>query len=109
LRHQFKLSAREDDGMSESRKRKVHSPAFKATVGVEALRGAKTLNEIGQQYGVHPVVVGQWKKELVERAATVFEGKRGPKPAAYADEECLYGEIGRLKMELDWPKQKSGL
>lgn len=95
--------------MSESRKRKVHSPGFKARVGMEALRGAKTLNEIGQQYGVHPVVVGQWKKELVERAATVFEGKRGPKPAAYADEECLYGEIGRLKMELDWLKKKSGL
>jgi len=91
--------------MSEGKKRKVHSAEFKAKVGLEALRGVKTLNEIGQQYGVHPVLVGQWKKELMERAATLFEGKRGPRPAAQADEERLYGEIGRLKMELDWLKK----
>lgn len=39
--------------MSESKKRKVHLPAFKAKVGLEALRGVKTINEIGQEYGVH--------------------------------------------------------
>lgn len=91
--------------MSEGRKRKAHSAEFKAKVGMEAIRGLKTLNEIGQQYGVHPVVVGHWKKELLERAATIFEGKRGPKPAAHADEDRLYGEIGRLKVELDWLKK----
>ncbi len=95
--------------MSEGKKRKVHSAEFKAKVGMEAIKGVKTLNELGQQHGVHPVVVGQWKKEILERAATLFEGKRGPKPAAHADEDRLYGEIGRLKMELDWLKKKSGL
>ncbi|WP_325949115.1 IS3 family transposase [Pseudomonas putida] len=94
--------------MAEVSKRRVHSAEFKAKVGMEAARGVKTLNEIGQQYGVHPVVVGQWRKEIVQRAATLFEGKRGPKPAPHADEERLYGEIGRLKMELDWLKKKSG-
>lgn len=93
--------------MSEVKKRKVHSAEFKAKVGMEALKGVKTLNEIGQQYGVHPVVVGQWKKEIVEQAATRFEGKRGPKPTPQADEECLYAEIGRLKRELDWLKKSS--
>lgn len=95
--------------MGEARKRRVHSAEFKAKVGMEAVRGVKTLNEIGQQYGVHPVVVGQWRKEIVARATSLFEGKRGPKPAAHADEDRLYGEIGRLKMELDWLKKKSGL
>lgn len=95
--------------MSEVRKRRVHGAEFKAKVGMEAVRGVKTLNEIGQQYGVHPVVVGQWRKEIVARAATLFEGKRGPQSAAHADEDRLYGEIGRLKMELDWLKKKSGL
>ncbi|MDP2828686.1 MAG: IS3 family transposase, partial [Sulfuricellaceae bacterium] len=52
--------------MSEAKKRKVHVPEFKAKVGLEALRGVKTLNEIGQEYGVHPVQVGQWKKEIQE-------------------------------------------
>ena len=41
--------------MSEAKKRKFHTPEFKAKVGLEALRGVKTINEIGQEYGVHPV------------------------------------------------------
>ena len=97
--------------MSESRKRKVHTPEFKAKVGLEALRGVKTINELGQDYGVHPVQIGHWKKEIQEQAKTLFEGRRGPKPmiAAHRDPELLYSEIGKLKMELDWLKKKSGI
>ena len=95
--------------MSET-KRKVHGAQFKAKVGLEALRGVRTVNEIAQEYGVHPVQVGQWKKEIQERASTLFEGKRGPKASAgHSEPERLYSEIGRLKMELDWLKKKSGL
>ena len=53
--------------MSEAKKRKVHTHEFKAKVGLEALRGAKTINEIGQEYGVHPVQVGQLKKEIRDK------------------------------------------
>jgi len=95
--------------MSEKNKRKFHTAEFKAKVGLEALRGAKTINEIGQEYGVHPVTVGQWKKEIQEQAKTLFEGKRGPKPISpHKEPERLYSEIGKLKMELDWLKKKSG-
>jgi transposase-like protein len=97
--------------MSQSKKRKTHSPEFKAKVGIEALRGMKTANEIGQEYGVHPISVGHWKKEIQEQAKKLFEIKRGPKSASAAHEEpdALYSEIGRLKMELDWLKKKSGM
>ena len=96
--------------MSEAKKRKVHTPEFKAKVALEALRGQKTINEIGQEYGVHPVTVGQWKKEIQEHAKTLFEGKRGPKPiAAHREPDLLFSEIGKLKMELDWLKKKSGI
>jgi transposase-like protein len=96
--------------MSEAKKRKYYSPEFKAKVGLEAVRGVKTINEIGQEYGVHPVQVGQWKKEIQEQSSTLFEGKRGPKPVAeHQEPERLYSEIGRLKMELDWLKKKSGI
>jgi transposase len=81
---------------NEAKKRKVHTPEFKAKVGLEALRGVKTINEIGQEYGVHPVQVGQWKKEIQEQAKTLFEGKRGPKPiAAHQEPDLLYSEIGK--------------
>jgi hypothetical protein len=50
----------------------------------------------------------QWKREFLDNASTVFATKRGPKPEEHANEDALYGEIGRLKMELDWLKKKSG-
>jgi len=37
--------------MSEVKSRQFHSSEFKAKVGLEALRGVKTINEIGQEYG----------------------------------------------------------
>ncbi len=93
--------------MSEKKKRKVHSAEFKAKVGLEALKGVKTINEIGQAYGIHPVQVGQWKKAI--QAQSLFEGKRGPKPAAeHQQPEKLFSEIGQLKMELDWLKKSPG-
>jgi transposase-like protein len=96
--------------MGETKKRKVHTPEFKAKVGLEALREVRTINEIGQDFCVHPVTVGQWKKEIQENAKRLFEGKRGPKPIApYREPEVLYGEIGKLKVELDWLKKKSGI
>lgn len=72
---------------------------------------------------MHPTQVGLWKKELQEQASSLFpealvfprgrggfDAKRGPKPAdPSASPERLYSEIGRLKMELDWLKKKSGV
>jgi len=95
--------------MSEA-KRKNFTGEFKAKVALEAIRGIKTVNEIGQEFGVHPTQVGMWKKELQEQASSLFDAKRGPKPAdSSASPERLYSEIGRLKMELDWLKKKSGI
>lgn len=95
--------------MTERKKRKIHTAEFKAKVGLEAVRGVKTMSEIAQAYGVHPVLVGQWKKEILEQTKALFEIKRGPKPIdENASEDRLYGEIGRLKMEVDWLKKKLG-
>ena len=41
--------------MGEAKMRKVPAPEFKAKVGLEALRGVKTINEICLEFGVHPV------------------------------------------------------
>jgi transposase-like protein len=61
--------------MHETKKRKFHTPEFKVKVALEALRGVRTINKIGQEYGVHSVTVGPWKKELQEDVKTFFEGK----------------------------------
>jgi transposase len=91
------------------KQRNSFTSQFKAKVALEAIRGEKTLNELAKEFGVHPTQVGQWKRELQENAAGLFEVKRGPKavdPAA--DPEKLYTEIGRLKVQLDWLKNKRG-
>jgi len=52
-------------------------------VGLEAVRGVKTINEIAQDYGVHPVQVSQWKREIQDQAKTMSECKRGPSAFPY--------------------------
>lgn len=95
--------------MSE-KKRKVFSGEFEAKVALEAVRGVKTVNEIAQDFGVHPTQVGQWKRELQEQAAGLFEVKRGIRPVdPSSSQDRLYSEIGRLKVELGWLKKKSGI
>ena len=95
--------------MSE-KNRKSFTGQHKAKVALEAIRGTKTLNEIAQEFAVHPNQVGEWKKLLLSQAPTIFDTKRGPKPDdPSSSPERLYSEIGRLKMELDWLKKKSGI
>ena len=43
--------------MSETKKRKVHTAEYKVKVGLEELRSGKTINQVGQEFDVHPV---QW-------------------------------------------------
>jgi len=84
--------------MSGTKKRQIHSPEFKAKVDLEAIRGMKTINEIGQEFGLHPVQVSQYKKLILDQAGHLFEGKRGPKPVSeHSEPERLYSEIGKLK------------
>ena len=89
--------------------RNFYTPQFKAKVALEAVQGIKTINEIAQKHDIHPVQVSTWKKEIQEQASTVFDKNRGkPKINDHERPENLYSEIGRLKMELDWLKKKSG-
>ena len=53
-------------------KRKQHKPEFKARVALEAMKGEQTVGELASRFGVHPTMIHQWKKALVEGAAEVF-------------------------------------
>lgn len=66
--------------MSES-KRKIYTGGQKAKIALEAVRGIKTINKRAQDNSVHPTQVSQWKKDLLDNAGSLFEGKRGPMPA----------------------------
>jgi transposase-like protein len=95
--------------MSE-KKRKMMTGTQKAKVALEAVKGIKTVNEIAQEYGVHPTQVGLWKKALLENASQLFDVKLGTKTIdPQSNPERLYAKIGQLNMELEWLKKKSGI
>ena len=90
--------------------RKQHSLQFKARVATEAIRGEKTLSQLGSQFRVHPMQIAKWRKTALEQLPEVFvDGRTRKARDDEADKDALYGEIGRLKVELDWLKKKVGM
>jgi transposase-like protein len=90
-----------------SRKRRVFGASFKAKVALAAARGEKTTAQLASEFSVHTSQVTAWKKQLLAQAAELFEDGRGRRDESAADEQELYEQIGRLKMEVEWLKKKS--
>jgi transposase len=93
-----------------SSKRKQYSPQFKAKVALEAIRGEKTAAELASQYEVHPTMINNWKRQLLEEASSLFEKgtqalKADTNQQAQVNE--LYRQIGQLKVERDFLVNRS--
>ena len=85
--------------------RKQHSAQFKARVAIEAIRGEKTLSQLGSQFKVHPMQIAKWRKAALEQLPELFvDGRTRKASDSKPDNDGLYEEIGRLKVELDWLK-----
>jgi len=89
--------------------RKQYSAKFKARVAVEAIRGEKTLSQLGSQFKVHPIQIAKWRKAALEQIPELFVDGRTRKGQNGEDSDALYEQIGRLKVELDWLKKKVGM
>ncbi len=89
-------------------KRKKHNPEFKAKVALEALKGEQTVAELATRFGVHPTMIHQWKRALLEGAPGVFE--RGGKSCdPEVDEDLvkeLHAKIGELAIANDFLSRK---
>lgn len=91
-----------------SRKRRTLGASLKAKVALAAVRGDRTTAQLASQFGVHTSQVTAWKKRLLEGVPELFaDGRRQRKEDQAADEQELYEQIGRLKMEVEWLKKKS--
>jgi transposase-like protein len=91
-----------------ARKRRSFSGAFKAKAALAACRGDKTTAQLAAEYEVHVGQITAWKKQLLEGAAELFEDGRSKRATEDgAEEEELYEQIGRLKMEVEWLKKKA--
>ena len=88
--------------------RKKHSAAFKAKVGLEALKGIKTVGQIARDYEFHPVQLTQWKKGIRERLGELFETPSNKEAIEQSElVSALHEKIGQLTVEIDWLKKKS--
>ena len=91
-----------------SQGRRKHSPAFKARVALEVVKGEETVLQLAGRYQVHPSQIQAWKKALTDGAAGVFgdcQNRMGRSDAALVAR--LYQEIGQLKVERDFLAERS--
>ncbi len=90
-----------------SRKRRTFSREFKGKVALEALQEREPLHELAKRYELHPNQIIAWKKQLQGGVADLFGKEKGTDSSDLESEnQRLYEEIGRLKMERDWLKKK---
>jgi transposase-like protein len=92
-----------------SQKRKQYGVEFKAKVALEAVREEATVAQLAQKHGIHPTLINQWKRQLLDHAAEVFT--RGAKEADDMASTVaeLYRQIGQLKVECDFLASRSGV
>ncbi len=84
------------------RKRRNHSPAFKAKVAFAALKGEKTLAQLSSDYDVHVNQLQTWRNQLKENMASLFDTGIEKRKNQDAELKSLQAKIGQLIMENDF-------
>ena len=92
-----------------SRKRNKYSAEFKAKVALAVLKEEETVSELAARFGVHPTMINNWRRALVEGAAEIFDKGHKSRKQTEADVDELYRQIGRLQVERDFLSKKLSL
>jgi len=95
------------------KKRREYTAEYKTKIVLEVLREEKSISEIGSREGINPNQIGNWKREFIEKATSIF--KRSEKEEeiseklkeAKAKEKEYQAKVGELTLEIDWLKKKS--
>jgi transposase-like protein len=89
--------------------RKSYDDEFKAKVGLEALKGEKTIAELSQIYEVHGNLIMNWKKTLQENASSLFS-RKNKQEAAIEEKEAvideLHRQLGKANSGVEFLKKK---
>lgn len=89
--------------------RKSFTAEFKSKVAIEAIKGHRTISELANAFNVHATQVNTWKKQLLESSSQAFSGKQQQDAAALeVERDRLYARLGKLQVQLDWLKKKTG-
>ena len=91
-------------------KRKKYTPEYKAKIVLEALREESTVSEIASRENVNPNQIQNWKREFIEKSATVFTTEKADKETERLLEKQkntqsrLEKKVGQLTLEVDFLK-----
>ena len=95
--------------MTMSRKRNKCSAEFKAKVALAALKEEQSVSELAARFGVHPTMISNWKRALLDGAAEVFDKGHKSRKETEAQMNELYRQIGKLQVERDFLSKKLSL
>ena len=68
-------------------------------MALAALREDRTMTELCEKFELHPNQISEWKRQLLDRAAEVFDTDARPAPVDLAP---LHAKIGQLALENDF-------
>lgn len=89
--------------------RRKFSKEFKAKVALEAIKGQRTINELAQEFRVHPNQIGLWKKQALASLPEVFgSGKDREHEQMEMERDRLYRKVGQLQVQVDFLKKNIG-
>jgi len=89
-----------------SNKRKKYNPEFKAKVALAAIKNEETVSELAARFGVHPTMIHNWKRSLLDNAANIFDKGQKIQKTNTAKVDELYKQIGKLKVANDFLLEK---
>lgn len=90
-------------------KRQRYSAEFKSKVALAALREEGTVSELSSRFGVHPTLIGNWKRQAREGMAGIFSGKSVSKERSGESRiKELHAKIGQLTVERDFLSKAFG-
>ncbi len=70
-----------------SKKRTQYKPEFKAKVALAALRNEETVSQLSTGFGIHPTMINNWKRALLDDAADILDkGQKSRKQNKAQDE-----------------------
>ena len=88
--------------------RRKFTAEFKAQVVLEVLTGVKSTAEACREHQLHAQQLGQWKRQFLQQAPTLFANGQ-PNDEAEQRIAELEGLVGRLTMELEIAKKASNI
>ncbi|MBU4190351.1 MAG: transposase [Candidatus Thermoplasmatota archaeon] len=83
------------------------NPQLKFKIVLEAIKREKSHTEIARQYGIHPQMVANWKREFFQKGSAVFERDQKKEVACKKMEE-LEKIIGQQTIEIQLLKKFLG-